>query len=50
MKRRNIKILMDDRNAQVGPGNEGLEHVIGRHEIVNTSIKWGKTNWSLCKL
>jgi hypothetical protein len=31
VKRRNIKIMMGDMNAQIGPENEGLEHVFGRH-------------------
>jgi hypothetical protein len=33
--KRRIKILMGDMNAQVGPENEGLEHVTGRHGIGN---------------
>jgi hypothetical protein len=37
VKRRNIKIMMSDMNAQIGPENEGLEHVIGRQGIGNTN-------------
>jgi hypothetical protein len=37
VKRRNIKIMMDDMNVQIGPENEGLEHVTGRHGIGNAN-------------
>jgi hypothetical protein len=49
VKRRNIKIMMGDMNAQkhVGPENEGLEHVIGRHGIGNANEN-GKRLIDLC--
>jgi hypothetical protein len=47
VKRRNNKIMMGDMNAQIGPENEGLEHVIGRHGIGNTN-KNGERLIDLC--
>jgi len=35
VRKRDVIIVMGDMNAKVGPNNEGLEHVMGRHGIGN---------------
>jgi len=35
VKKRNVIIVMGDMNAKIGPNNEGLQHVMGRHGIGN---------------
>jgi hypothetical protein len=35
VRKRDVIIVMGDMNAKVGPNNEGLEHVMGRHGIRN---------------
>jgi len=31
VKKRGVIIVMGDMNAKIGPNNEGLVHVVGRH-------------------
>jgi len=35
VQKRDVIIVMGDMNARIGPNNEGLEHVIGRHGVGN---------------
>ena len=35
VKKRDVIILMGNMNAKIGPNNEGMEHVMGRHGIGN---------------
>jgi hypothetical protein len=35
VKKRVVIIVMGNMNAKIGPNNEGLEHVMGKHEIGN---------------
>jgi exonuclease III len=35
VQKRDVIIVMGDMNAKIGPNNEGLEHVIGRHRVGN---------------
>jgi len=35
VKKRNVIIVMGDMNDKIGPNDEGLQHVMGRHGIGN---------------
>ena len=35
VKKRDVIIVMGDMNGKIGPNNEGMEHVMGRHGIGN---------------
>ena len=35
VNKRDVIIVMGDMNAKIGPNNEGMEHVMGRHGIGN---------------
>jgi len=37
VQKRDVIIVVGDMNAKIGSNNEGLEHVMGRHEIGNMS-------------
>src|SRR5215469_10400832 len=47
VNKRDVIIVMGDMNAKIGPNNEGIEHVMGRHGIGNMNEN-GKLFSALC--
>jgi len=47
VQKRDVIIVMGDMNAKVGPNDEGLEHVMGRHGIGNMN-EYGELFSELC--